>query len=152
MPRMGKTEEDWNGLKLGFLKTVQPNTFSKLIPAACNFRRHICLSRVSVLSFTCNFFAYFKFHSDLGRVIGKIKQNKLDCRDTAVFPPQVEKKIVRAVFQFHPKATNLSLRTCNADLVAFEPWFKYNPMMWLLRPCPLVSGVTAEWVFQFPPV
>ena len=35
MPRMGKTEEHWNGLKLGFLKTVQPNSFSKLIPAAC---------------------------------------------------------------------------------------------------------------------
>ena len=32
---MGKTEEDLNGLKLGFLKTVQPNSFSKLIPAAC---------------------------------------------------------------------------------------------------------------------
>ena len=38
MSRMGKTEEDWNGLKLGFLKTVQPNSFSKLIPAACNFK------------------------------------------------------------------------------------------------------------------
>ena len=31
---MGKTEEDLNGLKLGFLKTVQPNSFSKLIAAA----------------------------------------------------------------------------------------------------------------------
>ena len=38
MSRMGKTEEDWNGLKLGFLKTVQPHSFSKLIPAACNFK------------------------------------------------------------------------------------------------------------------
>ena len=38
MSRMGKTKEDWNGLKLGFLKTVQPNGFSKLIPAACNFK------------------------------------------------------------------------------------------------------------------
>ena len=38
MSRMGKTEEDWNGLKLGFLKTVQPNSFSRLIPAACNFK------------------------------------------------------------------------------------------------------------------
>ena len=38
MPGMDKTEEDWNGLKLGFLKTVQPNSFSKLIPAACNFK------------------------------------------------------------------------------------------------------------------
>ena len=44
-------------------------------------RRHICLSLI--LSFTCNFFAYFKFHSDWGRVIGKIEQNELDCRDTA---------------------------------------------------------------------
>ena len=37
MARMGKTEEDWNGLKLWFLKTVQPNSVSKFIPAACNF-------------------------------------------------------------------------------------------------------------------
>ena len=37
---MGKTEEDWNGLKLGFLKSVQPNSFSKLIPAACNFKNN----------------------------------------------------------------------------------------------------------------
>ena len=51
MPRMGKTEEDWNGLNLGFLETVQPNSFSKLIPAACNFKnnknKNICLSRIS---------------------------------------------------------------------------------------------------------
>ena len=40
MSRMGKTEEDWNGLKLGFLKTVQPNSFSKLIPAAYNFKNN----------------------------------------------------------------------------------------------------------------
>ena len=40
MSRMGKTEEDWNGLKLGFLKTVQPKSFSKLIPAACNFKNY----------------------------------------------------------------------------------------------------------------
>ena len=43
MPRTGKTEEDWNGLKLGFLKTVQdvqPNSFLKLIPAACNFKNN----------------------------------------------------------------------------------------------------------------
>ena len=38
--RMGKTEEDWNGLKLGFLKTVQPNSFSELIPAVCNFKNN----------------------------------------------------------------------------------------------------------------
>jgi len=40
MSRMGKTEDDFNGLKLGFLKTVQPNSFSKLIPAACNFKNN----------------------------------------------------------------------------------------------------------------
>ena len=40
MSPMGKTEEDWTGLKLGFLKTVKkmPNSFSKLIPAACNIK------------------------------------------------------------------------------------------------------------------
>ena len=40
MPWMGKTEEDGNGLKLGFLKTIQPNSFSKLTPAACNFKNN----------------------------------------------------------------------------------------------------------------
>ena len=39
MSRMGKTE-DWNGLKLGFLKTVRPNSFSQLTPAACNFNNN----------------------------------------------------------------------------------------------------------------
>ena len=40
MQRMGKTEEDWNGLKLGFLKTVQPNSFSKLTSAVYNFKNN----------------------------------------------------------------------------------------------------------------
>ena len=40
MSRMGKTEEDWNRLKLGFLKIVQPNSFSKMVPAACNFKNN----------------------------------------------------------------------------------------------------------------
>ena len=40
MSRMGKTEEDGNGLKLGFLKTVQPNSFSKLISAICSFKNN----------------------------------------------------------------------------------------------------------------
>ena len=48
---MGKTEEDWSGLILGFLKTVQPNSFSKLISAACNFKNNAqetyFLSRIS---------------------------------------------------------------------------------------------------------
>ena len=87
MPRMGKTEEDWNRLKWGFLKAVLSNSFSKLISAVRNFKNnaqetYVCLESLT-LSFTCNFFAYFKFHSDWGRVIGKIKQNDLDCHDTA---------------------------------------------------------------------
>ena len=47
---MGKTEENWNGLNLGFLKTVQPNSFSKMVPAACNFKNNAqetYLSRIS---------------------------------------------------------------------------------------------------------
>ena len=40
MPRMGKTEEDWNGLKFGFLKAVQANSFSKLVAAACSFKKN----------------------------------------------------------------------------------------------------------------
>ena len=40
MPQMGNTEEDWNGLKLGFLKTVQPKSFSKLIAAAYDFKNN----------------------------------------------------------------------------------------------------------------
>ena len=60
MPRMGKTDEDGNGLKLGFLKTVQPNSFSKLVPAACNFKNNaqetylfvsnLCLCHLQVIS------------------------------------------------------------------------------------------------------
>ena len=37
---MGKTEEECNGLKLRFLKTVQPDSFSKLMLAACNFKNN----------------------------------------------------------------------------------------------------------------
>ena len=40
MPRMGKTEDNWNELKLGFLKTVQSNSFLKLISAVCNFKNN----------------------------------------------------------------------------------------------------------------
>ena len=40
MLRMGKTEEDWNGLKFGFLKTVQPNSFLMLIPVAWNLKNN----------------------------------------------------------------------------------------------------------------
>ena len=40
MPRMSKTEDDRNGLKLGFLKPVQPNSSSKFISAVCNFKNN----------------------------------------------------------------------------------------------------------------
>ena len=78
MLRMGKTEEDWNWLKLaGFMKTVQPNNFSKLVPAACNFKNnaqetYLFVSDLWFCHLHVIFFAYFKFRSDWGRVIGKI--------------------------------------------------------------------------------
>ena len=60
MPRMGQTEEDSIGLKLGFLKTVQPNSFSKLISTVCNFKNNaqetylfvsnLCLCHLQVIS------------------------------------------------------------------------------------------------------
>ena len=60
MPQMGSTEEDSIGLKLGFLKTVQPNSFSKLISAVCNFKNNaeetylfvsnLCLCHLHVIS------------------------------------------------------------------------------------------------------
>ena len=79
MPLMGKTEEDWNGLKLGFLKTVQPNSFSKLIPAACNFKNNAEETYLFVTDF---WFCHLHVFECI-RVIGKIKQNEMDCRDTA---------------------------------------------------------------------
>ena len=63
MPRMGKTEDrKWSGLKLGFLKTVQPNGFSKLIPAACDFKNsaqetYLFVTHLWFFHFTCDFFA-----------------------------------------------------------------------------------------------
>ena len=82
MSRMSKTEKDWNGLKLGFLKTVQPNSFSKFISAVCNFKNNAQETYLSVPNlWLCNL--HVTCNSDWGRVIGKIKQNELDCRDTA---------------------------------------------------------------------
>ena len=46
MPRMDKTEEDWNGLE-----TVQPNSFSKLISAVCNFKNNAHETYLSVSNF-----------------------------------------------------------------------------------------------------
>ena len=47
-------------MKLGFLKTVQPNSFSKLISAVCNFKNNVqetylfvsnlCLCHLQVIS------------------------------------------------------------------------------------------------------
>ena len=56
-------------MKLGFLKTVQPNSFSKLISAVCNFKNNaqetylfvsnFCLCHLQVISklLTLNFIA-----------------------------------------------------------------------------------------------
>ena len=47
-----------------------------------NDSKHSDEFQAMILSFTCTFFAYIKFHSDCRRAIGKFKQNELDCRDT----------------------------------------------------------------------
>ena len=122
MPWMGKTEEDWNGLKLGILKTVQSNSFSKFISTVdsfknnaqgtylfvsslwfCSLRKHpflLALPRWGRFASgeewgeTDVFAGYWFCHLHVislptlsfivswGQVIGKIKQNELDCRDT----------------------------------------------------------------------
>ena len=55
------------------MKTVQTNSFSKLIPAACNFKN--------------NAQGTYSFVTDLWfchlHVISLLKQNELDCCDTA---------------------------------------------------------------------
>ena len=40
MPRMGKTKKGLKRIEIRFLKTVQPNSFSKLIPVACSFKNN----------------------------------------------------------------------------------------------------------------
>ena len=55
MPRIGKSEEDWNGSKLGFLKT-EPYIFLKLIPAGCNFRNNA--QETYLLSWISDFVIY----------------------------------------------------------------------------------------------
>ena len=71
-------------------------------------RRHIGLSWISDFVISCNFFAYFKFCSDGGRVVGKIKQNELDCPDTAPF-----KKIIKTTrCQFIERYTCTLWRFC----------------------------------------
>ena len=104
MSRMGKTEEDWNGLKLGFLKTVQPNSFSKLIPAGFNFKNN---AQETYLFVSDLWFCHLHVISLLtlrgrGRVIGKIQQNELDCSDTArTQPPQGSFKQADSFYQGH---------------------------------------------------
>ena len=89
MSWMGKTEEDWNGLKLGFLKTVQPNSFSKLIPAVCNCKNSSQETYIFVSGlwfchlYVISLLTLSSIAIQWGRVIGKIKQNELDCCDKA---------------------------------------------------------------------
>ena len=75
---MGKIEEDWNGLKLGFLKTVQTNCFSKLILAACNFKNN---AQETYLFVSDLWFCHL--HVIYLLTLRKIKQNEVDCSDTA---------------------------------------------------------------------
>ena len=107
MPQMGKTEEDWNGLKLGFLKTVQPNSFSKLISAVCNFKNNA----QETYLFVSNLWLW-------GRVIGKIRQNELDCRDTA---PLIWPLDPRIPFDRAPVDTRITVDFISFFLNLFTP-------------------------------
>ena len=74
MPRMGKTEEDWNGLKLGFLKTVQPNmySFSKLISAVWNFKNNAQETYLFVSNlWFCHFYVISLFTLSSTAIVGE---------------------------------------------------------------------------------
>ena len=88
MPRMGKTEEDWNGLKLGFLKTVQPNSFSKFISAVCNFKNNAQETHFFVLNL---WFSHLYVISLLTLSSIAIEGHGLDGRDTAPLNWPLEK-------------------------------------------------------------
>ena len=125
---------------------------SKII--LCSRDIFVCLGSL-ILSFTCNFSAYFKFHSDWRRVIGKIKQNKLDCSDTAPLK-FVLSFIVRLAFfpnprtlQFHnktkkhPNNTSTEIWQCVDDTQQFQSlwlgikktWFNTLSTNRSLSPC-----------------
>ena len=131
MPRMGKTEEDWNGLKLGFLKTVQPNSFMLLASSKMMLSRHICLSRSLILSFTCNFFAYVNFLSGWGRVkFGKINQNELDCHGTT---PLTCMTFVSFNFPLHLFFCTLPPPPTPSSLMKFSNRPSLNWVYWLIH-------------------
>ena len=85
---MGKIQEDSNGLCWGFLKTVQHNSFSKLISVVCNFNyaaQHARQTLFSSRSFgLCCLKVISELYSKKGQVKGKMTQNELHCCDTAV--------------------------------------------------------------------
>ena len=123
--------------KLFSLKVFQ-SWFVLFATSKIMLRRHICLSRISdfVIYMSGDFFAYFKFHGDWGRVIGKIKQNKLDCRDTAPLKFVLSFTVWLSFFPWretpgyysfvtrqkkHPNNTNTEIRQCVNDTTKPEP-------------------------------
>ena len=111
---MGKTEEDWNGLKLGILKTVLPNSFSKLISAVCNFKNnaqetYLFVSNLWFCHFQVICLLTLRFHSDWGRVIGKIKSAaffkiwspRITCHCFLVLARRMNSLVLPASFQRH---------------------------------------------------
>ena len=66
---------------------MQPQKNKKML------KRHICLSWVSDFLIYMKFLC--KFHSNWGQVIGKIKQNEPDRRDTAPLNEYFKKQTVK---------------------------------------------------------
>ena len=106
--------------KLWFLKTVQRNSFAKLMPAACNFKNN---AQETYLFVTDLCFCHLYVISLLtlssipieGEQFGKIKQNKLDCCDTVdtiiipLFAHETEGKCFLSILAFYSFVRSFSL-------------------------------------------
>ena len=87
MARTGKTKEDWNALKLGFLKTVHLLACCRNKLFACNFKNN---AQETYLFVSDLWFCHLHVISLLtlssivieGEWLAKLNKNKLECCDT----------------------------------------------------------------------
>ena len=83
------------------------------------------------MSLTCNFFTYFKFHSDWGLVIGKIKQNELDPRDTAPLKMRPEKRKESELRNFRVNIKEINKFATHEFLIVFRGETLYTSLVTL---------------------
>ena len=156
MPRMGKTEEDWKGLKLGFFKSVQPNSFLKLVPASCNLKNNAQETYVFVSDlWFCHLPVISLLDSDWGRVIDKINKTKWtglpwhsSFYKVTVEPPLIAPSVQRLLYFFPggqsihwllfkpalQRQRPLKFSTANLSTTAsfFSDWWKSQEWSWNL--------------------